>query len=172
VRQRRLVNAVVRAHGLAVGGREEAQNAMRLFWKRMSETTSHGTLQQSWIDMMIGKFGLEHSPGYLFTDALMYFTSPYLYNPLNQNPIRNVLEEILHFDRLRRQPVIKLFLHRKGQGVFKSKEIGANHVASGEAGMSKRAGGFAGSPVIFPLVCATNVPISRGRRRSLLGWST
>ena len=27
------VNAVVLAHGLAVGGREEAQNAMRLFWK-------------------------------------------------------------------------------------------------------------------------------------------
>src|ERR1700691_3874393 len=29
------VNAVVLAYGLAVGGREEARNAMRLFWKRI-----------------------------------------------------------------------------------------------------------------------------------------
>src|SRR5271170_7785673 len=43
------VNAVVMAHGLVVGGREEARNAMRLFWKRMSETTSHGVLQPSWL---------------------------------------------------------------------------------------------------------------------------
>src|SRR5277367_2398324 len=104
------VNAVVLAHGSAVGGRGEAQNAMRLFWKKMSEATSHGLLQQSWIDKLSGKFGLEHSPGYQFMDALMYFTSPYLYNPLNRNPIKDVLEEIVDFDRLRRQPVIKLFL--------------------------------------------------------------
>jgi NTE family protein len=36
------INAAVRAHGLAAGGREDARNAMRSFWKRMSETTSHG----------------------------------------------------------------------------------------------------------------------------------
>src|ERR1700693_1888772 len=65
------VNAVVLAHGLAAGGRGGGRNAMRLFWKRMSETTSHGMLQPSWIDKMNGKFGLEHSPGYLFMDALM-----------------------------------------------------------------------------------------------------
>ena len=114
------VNAIVMAHGLAVG---EAQNAMRLFWKRMSETTSHGVFQQSWIDKMNGKFGLDYTPGYLFMDALMYLTSPHLYNPLNRNPIKDVLEEIVDFDRLRRQPIIKLFLcatnvrNRKGQSV-------------------------------------------------------
>lgn len=89
----------------------------------MSETTSHGVFQQSWIDKMNGKFGLDYTPGYLFMDALMYFTSPHLYNPLNRNPIKDVLEEIVDFDRLRRQPIIKLFLcatnvrNRKGQSV-------------------------------------------------------
>jgi NTE family protein len=162
------VNAVVLAHGLAVGGREEAQNAMRLFWKRMSETTSHGVLQPLWVDKMNGKFGLEHSPGYLFMNALMYFTSPSLYNPLNHNPIRSVLEEIIDFDRLRRQPVIKLFLCatnvRTGKvKVFKSEEIGPNQVlASTCLPLLMHSveiddevywdGGFAGSPVIFPLV--------------------
>jgi NTE family protein len=162
------INAVMLAHGLAAGGREEAQNAMRLFWKRMSETTSRGVLQQSWIDKVNGKFGLEYSPGYLFMDALMYFTSPHLYNPHNHNPVRNVLEEIVDFDRLRRQPVIKLFLCatnvRTGKvKVFKSEEIGANHVLASTClpllmhsvevdGEVYWDGGFAGSPAIFPLV--------------------
>jgi NTE family protein len=162
------INAVVLAHGLASGGREEARNAMRLFWKRMSETTSHGVLQQSWFDKVTGKFGLEHSPGYLFLNALMYFTSPDLYNPLNNNPIRNVLEEIVDFDRLRQQAVIKLFLCatnvRTGKvKVFKSEEIGADQVLASTClpllmhaveidGEVYWDGGFAGSPVIFPLV--------------------
>src|ERR1700722_20917757 len=46
------INAVVLAHGLAAGGREEARNAMRLFWKRISAKTSHGVLQPSWIEKM------------------------------------------------------------------------------------------------------------------------
>jgi NTE family protein len=159
------VNAVVLAHGLAAGGREEARNAMRLFWKRLSETTSHGVLQQSWFDKVDGKFGLEHSPGYLFLNALMYFTSPDLHNPLNHNPIRNVLEEIVDFDRLRQQAVIKLFLCatnvRTGKvKVFKSEEIGADQVLASTClpllmhaveinGEVYWDGGFAGSPVIF-----------------------
>ena len=162
------VNAIVMLYGLAVGGRNEAQNAMRLFWKRMSETTSHGVFRQSRIDKMNGKFGLEHTPGYLFMDAMMYFTSPYFYNPLNRNPIKDVLEEIVDFDRLRRQPVIKLFLCatnvRTGKvKVFNSKEIGANHVLASTClpllmhpvevdGEVYWDGGFSGSPVIFPLV--------------------
>ena len=69
----------------------------------MSELTSHGLLQPSLFDRMSGKYGLEHSPGYLMMDALSYFTSPYLYNPLNYNPLKIVLEEIVEFERLRRE---------------------------------------------------------------------
>ena len=69
----------------------------------------------------------------------MYFTSPDLYNPLNHNPIRNVLEEIVDFDRLRQQAVIKLFLCatnvRTGKvKVFKSDEIGADQVGALDLG--------------------------------------
>jgi NTE family protein len=95
------VNAAVLAHGLAVGGRDEARRALQCFWKRMSETTAHGVLQPSLLDRMKGNFGLEYSPGYRFVDALMYFTSPDFFNPLNHNPIRTVLEEIVDFERLR-----------------------------------------------------------------------
>jgi NTE family protein len=104
------VNAAVLAHGLAVGGRDEARRALQRFWKRMSETTAHGVVQPSLLDRMKGNFGLEYSPGYLFVDALMYFTSPHFFNPLNHNPVRTVLEEIVDFQRLRQNSAVKLFL--------------------------------------------------------------
>jgi NTE family protein len=67
-------------------------------------------------------------------DVLSYFTSPYLYNPLNYNPLRDVLEETVDFERLRRHPVVKLFLCatnvRAGKvKVFKGAELGPDHVS-------------------------------------------
>jgi NTE family protein len=35
---------------------------------------------------------------------------PHFFNPLNHNPVRNVLEEIVDFERLRQKSVVKLFL--------------------------------------------------------------
>ncbi len=36
---------------------------------------------------------LDHSPSYLFFDVLTRFASPYEFNPLNANPLRDVLEK-------------------------------------------------------------------------------
>jgi NTE family protein len=167
------VNAIVLAHGLTVGGRQEARATLRRFWKRMSEMTSHGLMQPSLLDRMSGKFGLEHSPGYLMMDALSYFTSPYLYNPLDYNPLRIVLKEMIDFERLRREAAVKLFLCatnvRSGKvKVFKADEIGPDHVLASTClpllmhavkidGEVYWDGGFSGNPVVFPLVyeCAT-----------------
>jgi NTE family protein len=162
------INAVVLAHGSAVGGREEARIALRLFWKRMSETTSHGMMQPSLVDKMSGKFGLDHSPGYLFMDALSYFTSPYFYNPLNFNPLKSVLKEVVDFERLRENPPVKMFLCatnvRTGKvKVFKSEELGPSHVLASTCppllmrpveidGEVYWDGGFSGNPAVFPLV--------------------
>ena len=166
------VNAVVLAHGLASGGRDAAREALWHFWKRMSEKTSHGMLQPSLIDKVSGNFGLEHSPGYLMVNVMSYFTSPYLFNPLNLNPLRTVLEEIVDFERLRRQPAVKLFLCatnvRNGKvKIFKTEELGPNHVLASSClpllmhtveidGEAYWDGGFSGNPAIFPLVYECN----------------
>lgn len=162
------VNAVVLAHGLAAGGRQEARDSLRRFWKRMSDKVSHGMLQPSLLDKLTGNFGLERSPGYLCFHAVSYFASPYLYNPLNYNPLRLVLEEIVDFERLRRQPALKLFLCatnvRTGKvKVFKAGELGPDHVLASTClpllthaveigGEVYWDGGFSGNPAIFPLV--------------------
>ena len=127
------VNAAVLAHGLAVGGRDEARRELERFWKRISETTAHGVVQPSLLDRMKGNFGLEYSPGYLFVDALMYFTSPDFFNPHNHNPVKTVLEEIVDFERLRQKPAVKLFLCatnvRTGKAkVFRAGEISVDRV--------------------------------------------
>ncbi len=162
------VNATVLAYGLILGGRAGAREMLGAFWKRMSDMTSHGLMQPSLIDRMTGNFGLEHSPGYLFMDAVSYFTSPYLYNPLNYNPLRIVLDEIVDFERLRRESQVKLFLGatnvRTGKvRIFKSEEIGVSHVLASTClpllmhaveidGEVYWDGGFSGNPAIFPLV--------------------
>jgi NTE family protein len=162
------VNATVLVHGLTTGGRDGAREALRAFWKKLSESTSHGFMQPSLLDRISGKYGLDHSPGYLFMDALSYFTSPYLYNPLNLNPLRDVLAQTVDFDRLRREPAVKLFLCatnvRTGKvKVFAAKELGLDHVLASTClpllmqpieidGEVYWDGGFSGNPAIFPLV--------------------
>jgi NTE family protein len=162
------VNAAVLAYGLAVGGREQAKVALRRFWQRICEVNARGIMQPSLLDRLDGRFGLDTSPGYLLLDAVSYFTSPYLYNPLNYLPLRDVLEEVVDFAELRRQAAVKLFLCatnvRTGKvTVFKTEEIGADHVMASTClpllmhavkidGEVYWDGGFSGNPVIFPLV--------------------
>src|SRR6516164_5131505 len=95
------VNAVVLAHGLAGGGKEEARSALRNFWQRMSAVASHGVWQPSLIDRINGNFGLENSPGYILMSALSYFASPYQLNPFDYNPLKSLIEEMVDFERLR-----------------------------------------------------------------------
>jgi NTE family protein len=162
------VNAVVFAFGLAVGGREAAKTALNRYWRRMAAIASTSVFQPSLFDKMHGKFGLDHSPGYLFVDMLSQFLSPYQLNPLNYNPLKDLLEEVVDFELLRRQPPVKLFVSatnvRSGKvKVFGSEEIRADHVvASSCQPLMMRAveidgehywdGGFMGNPAIFPLI--------------------
>jgi NTE family protein len=64
------VNAVALAHGLTVRGRAEAKETLQRVWRRLSERTSQGILQPSLIEKIDGRFGLEHSSGYLFPKAV------------------------------------------------------------------------------------------------------
>jgi NTE family protein len=162
------VNAVLLADGLAKGGREAARELMRVFWKKMSDTTMNSVIAPSWFDRINPNFGLEHSPGYVIVDFMSRFISPYQLNPMDINPMRDLLNEVVDFERIRKQQVIKLFLSatnvRTGKvAVFPTKEITAEHVlASACLPFMMRApeidgeaywdGGFMGNPAIFPVI--------------------
>ncbi len=162
------VNAVLLADGLARGGREGARKLMQIFWKKMSETTSESIIAPSFFDKMNPNFGLEHSPGYVMVDIISRFMSPYQLNPMDINPMRDLLNAVVDFERVRQQRVIKLFLSatnvRTGKvAVFPNAEITADHVlASACLPFMMRApiidgeaywdGGFMGNPAIFPVI--------------------
>ncbi len=162
------MNAVVLAHGLAVGGREGAMRALANFWQRVAAIAGASALQPSWYDRVTDNRGLEHSPGYFFFDLLSRVFSPYQLNPLNYNPLGSLLEEVVDFDGLRRRGAIKLFLGatnvRTGKvRVFTNEEIGVTPVLASAClpllcqaieidGEHFWDGGYMGNPALFPLI--------------------
>jgi NTE family protein len=164
------VNAVVFAYGLAAGGRDGAKTALDHYWRRLSAMASASIFQPSWFDKMYGNFGLDRSPGYLFVDTLSHFFSPYQLNAVNYNPFKQLLDEVIDFELLRRQQVVKLFLCatnvRSGKvKIFGSEEIRSDHVVASSCqpimmqaveidGEHYWDGGFMGNPAIFPVIYA------------------
>ncbi|WP_284260278.1 patatin-like phospholipase family protein [Bradyrhizobium iriomotense] len=162
------MNATVMAHGLTIGGREGAKLSLADFWKRISEAAAWGPLQPSPLDRLMGNGSIDKSPAFMFFDMMTRLLSPYEFNPLNYNPLRDVLEKTVDFERLRRENVVKLFLCatnvRTGKvKIFENDEVTISAVlASGCLPLLFQAieidgeaywdGGYMGNPAIFPLV--------------------
>jgi NTE family protein len=104
------INAAVVAQGLTMSGREGGVQALSDFWYRVAELAQSTPLQPSWYDRLARNYGLTYSPGYLFFDMLTRIFSPYELNPFNYNPLKSILEDVIDFERLRRDCAIKLFL--------------------------------------------------------------
>ncbi len=162
------MNAVVLAHGLTVGGRDGAKQALAEFWRNVSEVGKTTLLQPSWYDRLAHNHGLEHSPAFFFFDMLTRVLSPYQFNPLNYNPLKSILEGVVDFERLRSESAIKLFLCatnvRTGKvRVFENNEVSVTRVlASACLPFLSQAvevegeyfwdGGYMGNPALFPLI--------------------
>src|SRR5438477_7394449 len=160
------MNAAVLAHGLTLGGREGARQALADFWKRVARAASFSLLRPP----MFGRTGLEpeYSPAHMAFDMLSRVFSPYQWNPLNVDPLRGVIEEVVDFDTLRERSAVKLFLSatnvRTGKiKVFTDKEITADCVLASAClpflyqaveidGEHYWDGGYMGNPALFPLI--------------------
>ena len=162
------MNATVMAYGLTVGGRDGARNMLTEFWHNVSRTMIVDPLQSSPFKRLTNWHSMENSSAFLFFDMMTRVMSPYQFNPLNYNPLRDVLEKTIDFDRLRKDSVIKLFLCatnvRTGKvKIFQNNEITASAVlASGCLPLLFQAieidgeaywdGGYMGNPAIYPLI--------------------
>jgi NTE family protein len=163
------MNAVVLAYGLTEGGRKGAQKALAGFWRRVSHAAAMSPLQPTWLDRLTGNRSLEWSPAFFALDMISRVLSPYQFNPLNSNPLREVLLQSVDFERLRSaQCPVKLFLSatnvRTGKvKVFENDVICPERVlASGCLPFLFQAveidgehywdGGYMGNPAIFPLI--------------------
>jgi len=142
------MNAAVMAHGLTVGGRMGAREALEEFWDGVARATAPlGALQ-------------------LF-EIVSRFLSPYELNPFNYNPLRELIQ-FIDFERLRQGSAIKLFVSATNVctgkiKVFTDKDISADCVLASAClpflyqaveidGEHYWDGGYMGNPALFPLI--------------------
>lgn len=166
------MNAVVLADGFEENGADGAREHLHRFWQSVSHASSFSPIQRTLLNMMFGNWSLDSSPGYLMSDVLSRFYSPYDYNPLNLNPLRDILEDLVDFERVRRCKGVKLFLgatnvHNGKVRVFETDEITADSVLASAClpsmfqaveidGIPYWDGGFMGNPVLFPFFRGTS----------------
>jgi NTE family protein len=168
------MNAVVLASGMQAGGEEGARESLESFWHAVSRKAQFSPVQRSPLDMLLGQWSLDHSPSYLFFDVMTRFSSPYEFNPLNVNPLRDVVDEIVDFDRVHACSQMKLFVAATNVftgkiRVFSEKEVTLDAVMASAClpqmfqaveidGEPYWDGGYMGNPPLYPLFYATDTP--------------
>jgi NTE family protein len=163
------VNAVVLAHGYAVGGRNGARSALNNFWERVSAKPPFSYLSEDTKAFADIGAGIVDTPATL--KMFLSWTrllSPYQLNPFDINPLRDILAEQIDFERLRADGRIKLFIAatQVSSGtlkIFRNRQLTldallasaclpAIHRAVEIDGEAYWDGGFTGNPPIFPLL--------------------
>ena len=104
------MNAVVAADGMMKAGYDGARSALKEFWRAVSAAAWSSPYKRTLYDVLIGNWNLDHSPGYLFSDLISRVASPYELNPLNINPLKDLLTQTINFERVRGCNKIKLFI--------------------------------------------------------------
>jgi NTE family protein len=161
------MNAAVLVDGYADNGADGARAALENFWRRVSRAASLSPLQRTPLDVLLGRWTLDNSPVFIAMDLMARLFSPYDLGPRGANPLRDILAEIIDFDRLARAS-IKLFITatnvRTGRGrVFRNGEITPDVLLASAClptlfqaieigGDSYWDGGYSGNPTITPLV--------------------
>ncbi|MCC5792280.1 MAG: patatin-like phospholipase family protein [Legionellaceae bacterium] len=161
------MNAALLAYGDCLEGREGAKRVLHDFWFRVSQAALFGPFQRGMMDILAGRWSLDHSPAFVTYDFLSRIYSPYDLNPLMLNPLLSILQDAIDFDALS-QSRIKLFVNatcvRTGQGrVFHNAELSAQVLLASAClpflyqaieidGEAYWDGGFTGNPTITPLV--------------------
>ncbi len=161
------MNAVVLAEGLAKGDREGARETLAHFWNGIADKAVSSPIKRSPIDQLMGSWSLDSSPTYIWFDLLSRVVSPYDLNPLDINPLRDVLEELVDFEAVCQCKELKVFISatnvETGRAkVFNQDEITVDHVLASAClpliykaveidGVPYWDGGFTGNPPLWPL---------------------
>ena len=110
------VNAVMLADGLARGGAEEARQRLADFWRAASFGGACRRCSAKRIERLFAFVPRQGSPA-PWLGALSRYWSPYELNPLNINPLKNLIERFVDFDAAaRRYPPRAVHLrHQRAQ---------------------------------------------------------
>ena len=163
------MNAAVLAYGLLQGGRDGARTALHNFWQDIARSAElYSPFRQLPWARKSG-FALDRSPLHFWTDLWLRVFSPYEFNPLNLNPLRDVLQSHVDFAALRERSPLLLYLRatnvETGQGarLFQRRRSASEVVLASAClpflfqaveieGEPYWDGGYIGNPAIYPLI--------------------
>jgi NTE family protein len=164
------INAVMVADGLARGGPEEARKRLAAFWRAASAGGDLPPVQRAVADRLFTLMPFATTPIQNWFEAMSHYFSPYELNPLNINPLKELIERFVDFDAVR-DSELALFVsatnvHTGRLRIFSREKITSDVVmASAALPFMFQAveidevpywdGGYMGNPAIFPFLQAT-----------------
>jgi NTE family protein len=165
------VNAVMLADGLARGGPDEAKKRLAEFWRAASLGGDLPPLQRAVVERLFSFLPMEGSPVQAWFDALARYLSPYDLNPLNINPLKELIERFVDFEAVRACPRLALFVsatnvHTGRLRIFGREKITADVIMASAClpflfraveidGEPYWDGGFLANPALFPFFSST-----------------
>lgn len=168
------INAVAVSQGIVKGGNEGARQEMHRLWKTISDSGKKSALKRGFVDKLLGKFTMNHSPAYIGFDFMSRIFSPSQLNPMNKNPFRDLVNEFFDFEALRKTKKVKAFVCatsvKTGKlKIFETSELRTESIlASACLPMLFQAveidgehywdGGYIGNPPLYPLIYNCETP--------------
>jgi NTE family protein len=161
------MNASLLAYGNLKGGADGARQALHDFWRDMSIAgDALSPVQQLPWESFLGPYSMDASLTYNIFDTLTRTFSPYEWNPLNINPLRDIMGRSVDFEALHEGSTVKLFISatnvRTGRvRVFSNREVTLDAVMASAClpflykaveidGEHYWDGGYMGNPALFP----------------------
>ncbi|MGE3247153.1 MAG: patatin-like phospholipase family protein [Beijerinckiaceae bacterium] len=161
------MNAVAFAQGYLEGGRSGARKTLETFWASICEESALTGAQRQLFDQFFGGWAFDFSPFQTWINFMTQVASPYQFNPLNINPLREHVEKIIDFDKVRACDKIRLFIAATNVNsgriaIFEGKTLTVDHLMASAClptifqavkidGEAYWDGGYMGNPALFPL---------------------
>jgi NTE family protein len=166
------MNAVAMVHGLSVGGADGARQTLQDFWKEVSRRSALVHTAQA----AFPGFGGSSAGGSMlaalnpmnFFAAMSNFAGPYDFNPFDINPLRETLDRVIDFERVRQHEAVRIYLAatnvQSGRvRIFTRDEVTRDAVLASAClpqifqaveikGEPYWDGGYLGNPSLYPLI--------------------
>ncbi len=162
------MNAVVMAEGFMEGGIEGARAQLEAFWRRIAVGADLTPAQQALFGALLSAWSPGRLPALPWGGWLSQVASPYDLNPLNINPLRDAVADLIDFERVRACRRLKLFVCATNvftgrARIFENAELTADHLMASAClptlfqaveidGEPYWDGGYMGNPALHPLI--------------------
>lgn len=162
--------AVVLAEGWAEGGREGARKNLRAFWEGIAKAGQSNPYRRTPMTAFLNAFTptwAQDAAWSFWSDWAKRFGSPYDFAALNANPLKDVLDELVDFEKVRACEQLDLFIGATNVEtgrvrIFRNEELTADHLLASAClpllfqavvidGAPYWDGGYMGNPALFPL---------------------